>query len=334
VRPQDRTRILTALWESREHAGLRPYFDDVRRNYPELSAPDRSLDAAEEVFARLAETAPDSGVLKTLWDRILVLVVKALRRSGFQCVPMTPAETRVIVREIADGIRRERVAAVTGQPDETWHSRRMAAHMKRLAKAQEASPTPGAETDCYSTSGFLQYASGGAVKRAEAAERAQLLEAAGLCSTDWNKRFGWQSGHGYLVMRDGEPLCVRTMSFANRLPVVLPPGLDVEARDRMCEHLGATLLSACWYRFSDLVTLEGIAKLGATVAFAGAPGVTASEAVGSGRTSSREARALSTRNVVITAYRCADVAQAVRHPSAARSTREQHESGVSDHARF
>lgn len=266
IRPQDRTRILSALWESREHPGLRPLFEAVARDYPELATSSRSMDAAEEVFAKMAETAAETDVLRALWDRLAALLVEALRRAGFRCVPMTPVETRIVIREIAEGIRRERTGPVAAGVDEVWHSRRMASRMRMLANAPATAATESGE---YSTRGFQQGAALLSMQAAEADERARLL-AAGAVPGAWAE-LGWQAANGYLLMRDGEALSVRAMSRSNALLVVVPPGLDPGVRDRLCEHLGAELKSAAWCDRNAVVTLEGASQAGVHVAFPGEP---------------------------------------------------------------
>lgn len=101
LRAQDRQRVLGALLDSEDTPGLRGLFADIRELY--AGAPDEVV--AEEVFARLAETAPDAGPLGQLWDRLVRMVMDGLRSAGFTEVPTSASETRILIRVLAQGLR-------------------------------------------------------------------------------------------------------------------------------------------------------------------------------------------------------------------------------------
>jgi len=105
----DKRRVLAALTVSANEPSLAPYWRQVERLYPDKSR----LIQAEEVFAKLAETAPDDGPLATILDRLAALVAKGLRRAGLLDAPMTAFECRQLVRTMAEGLRDGRLRQQT-----------------------------------------------------------------------------------------------------------------------------------------------------------------------------------------------------------------------------
>lgn len=99
--PKTKRAILEKIAASENMPGMAAVFAEVRKDNPNLAGD--ALAQAEEVFASLAEK-PREGMAK-VWDEIVTLVNKALRKLGLLKGVVTKAELRELVASIAEGIR-------------------------------------------------------------------------------------------------------------------------------------------------------------------------------------------------------------------------------------
>jgi N12 class adenine-specific DNA methylase len=100
--PADKLAFLASISRDKNTNALRPFFDDVVRDYPEMGQDE--FMQAEEVFAKVAEEQPTA---LTEWlDRQLLKLSRLLRNVGFLKGHVTKAEMRKMVKSLAEGIRR------------------------------------------------------------------------------------------------------------------------------------------------------------------------------------------------------------------------------------
>jgi hypothetical protein len=100
--PADKLAFLASISHDKNTNALRPFFDDVVRDYPEMGQDE--FMQAEEVFAKIAEEQPTA---LTEWlDRKLLKLSPLLRKVGFLKGHVTKAEMRKMVKSLAEGIRR------------------------------------------------------------------------------------------------------------------------------------------------------------------------------------------------------------------------------------
>lgn len=97
--PADKAAILDAILSSRTRRSLAPLWADIDARYADMPESIR----AEEVFAELASR--ERGTLGQWWDRVLVLLAKALRNVGLLRGGISRAELHDLARRIGDGIR-------------------------------------------------------------------------------------------------------------------------------------------------------------------------------------------------------------------------------------
>lgn len=135
--PADKRQILERVLASQKMPTMFRVFSAARRDYPDMGP--NSLELAEEVFARVAQTRP-SGVAKVL-ESIEGLIAKGLRKIGLIKKHPTRAELRKIVDAIADGVRR-------GVPQQTLPANAQA-QFQRESRPQMAQPLLDATKDLF-----------------------------------------------------------------------------------------------------------------------------------------------------------------------------------------
>lgn len=98
--PADRTAILKAVAQSRNEPSLRKIWDEIDRVYEDRD----TLQRAEEVIARIAESKP--GRLSQAWNRIVNIILDALRRIGLVSKAVRKSEIVEMIETINEGLRR------------------------------------------------------------------------------------------------------------------------------------------------------------------------------------------------------------------------------------
>ncbi|HDK16970.1 MAG TPA: hypothetical protein ENG75_03390 [Nitrospirae bacterium] len=95
-----RNNILDAIHKSRNGILLNKTYREVRKDYKDLS--DRKM--AEEVFANIAQEQPTKAT--EVWDKIVEMVMQALRKIGLLKGYVAKPELRRMVASIGEGIRK------------------------------------------------------------------------------------------------------------------------------------------------------------------------------------------------------------------------------------
>ncbi len=97
----DKLAILKKIAASRHVPFIKQHWDEVAKTY-DSKLNGRPLKIAEEVFARIAELDPAQP--PKVWERIVDMVMKALRKVGLYRNTMTRSDARALLKAISKGI--------------------------------------------------------------------------------------------------------------------------------------------------------------------------------------------------------------------------------------
>lgn len=116
--PSDRLAILKKIVASRNIPFVKQHWDEVSDTYGKKYK-NRDLKIAEEVFARVAQLDPKTP--PKVWERIVDMLIKALRKIGLVKNTLTRTEQRQILGEIAQGIRSGKPNSKEFKAMVAWH---------------------------------------------------------------------------------------------------------------------------------------------------------------------------------------------------------------------
>lgn len=102
LKTADKEAVLKKLVASRYQPFIRAHWEEVSKTYGRKYK-NQPKQMAEEVFARIAELNPDSP--PNVWERIVDLVLKGLRKIKLYTNQMSRIEARQLIVSIAQGIR-------------------------------------------------------------------------------------------------------------------------------------------------------------------------------------------------------------------------------------